>query len=432
MDNQNKKEIPKKIDVVIIGGGYSGLNTARILSQRGLSCQIIAKNSGASKFWNGTIDFLNYPGDNLELELAKFQVTLPDHPYSNLGFSEIQESLDEFGKDFSTFKFFKEGKNIVNRNIITPVGVPKLSIAVWNSIFIDYQKFSDETLAFFIVFEEFKKSSTPLIIKGMREMFPGNFLELKISLKELFLQMNSELIKNIDENNLNSIEVAKFFDSKAIHMSIFALLLKNEIQKQFPEMKSGEINYLLFPPILGLDNTQTILNNLNTFLKIDCFEFLSHSPSILANRFKKIFKRKLDLLSVITLKNKIFNNFSRNDENNHWIVNFSDENNKIQELESEFIVIAVGSLFSEGIFSDKMSLANLFLNLGLEYPNSLNNNFEVLGSGKNSNIFLVGSAIYNFSTNISEDDEIQDGTGIGLGITTGFKVANTIINRKYH
>ena len=144
----------KKIrsDVAIIGGGFSGMNIARILAQNGLSCSLISGGYGASEFWNGTVDLLNYPGDNIELELAKFQVSIKDHPYSKLSIDEIQKSLIEFNQVYSSFKIYQEEGKIVNKHMITPLGTTKLCVGNWNTVFSAHTDFSEDTDCLLIEF----------------------------------------------------------------------------------------------------------------------------------------------------------------------------------------------------------------------------------------------------------------------------------------
>ncbi|TFG08638.1 MAG: FAD-binding protein, partial [Promethearchaeota archaeon] len=53
-------------DVIIIGGGFAGMNAARLLSQEKITCEIYTSGFGASNLWVGTIDLLKCQGNNLE------------------------------------------------------------------------------------------------------------------------------------------------------------------------------------------------------------------------------------------------------------------------------------------------------------------------------------------------------------------------------
>ncbi|UYP47070.1 Anaerobic glycerol-3-phosphate dehydrogenase subunit B [Candidatus Lokiarchaeum ossiferum] len=422
----------KKIqsDVVVVGGGFSGMNIARILSQNGLSCNLISGGYGASEFWNGTVDLLNYPGDNIELELAKFQVSIKDHPYAKLSLKDIQNSLIEFNRDFTKLSIFQEDDKLVNRHVITPLGTTKLCVGNWNSIFSTYKDFTLDTKCLLIEFAEFPNSTAPLVSLGLKETFPGQFNVLTINLATVFSLMNSEFTEYLEEGKLSALNLAEFFDEKVLHLAPVAEIIKKEFELQFPDLKFEELTHFLFPAVMGLEHTQTILNNLSTFLNTECWEFLVFTPTVLANRLINKMERKLEIAGAINDHSKILVDLTSEESVHKWNCHIRNSDGEITILNSKYVIFATGSIFLHGFFRDQLKMANQFLSLGLDFPESLNPHFEIISSHANSNIFVVGSAIFHFSTNLGEDDEIQDGTGLGMAIATSFKVAQEIIARE--
>jgi len=413
------------VDVAIIGGGFAGMNTARLLAKKGINCKIIDAGNGASNFWLGTVDVLNYPGDNLILELAKFQVSLPAHPYSHISMEILQKSLQEFYESFPTFSSFQDSNaEVCNGHVLTSLGNTKLTTGKWNTIFSNFGKLTEESVCLLINFQEFTNSPMALIAKGLEEKFQGQFLVLTVSLRQLFQQMNADLMDNMKKQVISVKTIAKFFDEKAIHMSPLATLIKSNFATKFPEIDWKKISLVLFPPIMGIENCPTIFTHLSSHLGIECFETVALTPSIMAERFLRQFQRKIQVLAIPFAKKTKMVDLTKNDS--EWIVHLVDSHGNTQKLKTKYIVIAVGSLFTQGLFSESYELGNKFHQLELDFPDSIDSNYEIISTTQKSNIFVVGASNYLFSTDLSEEDEVRDGTGLGVAIATSFKVAEVI------
>lgn len=418
----------KETEVAIIGGGFAGMNTARLLAKKGISCTIIDAGYGASNLWLGTVDVLNYPGDNLVLELAKFQVSLPAHPYSHLSIDIMQKSLKEFYENFPMIASFRDlNEDVCNGHVLTSLGTTKLTTGVWNTIFSEFDKFTEESICLLINFQEFPNSPMNLVAKGLQEKFQGKYLVLTVNLEQLFQQMNVELISNPENGTISAKTIAKFFDEKAIHMSPLANLIKANFKAEYPEIEWKKITTVLFPPIMGIENCPTIFTHLSSHLGVECYETVALTPSIMAERLIRQFHRKIQVLSIpIEKKSKVVD-ISKDET--HWTIHIQDFKGNRRMIHAKIVVIAVGSLFTHGLFSGSYEMGNKFQQLGLDFPDSVNSNYEVVSTADNSNIFVVGTSNFLFSTDLSEEDEVRDGTGLGVAIGTSFKVADVIYSR---
>jgi len=418
-------------DVAIIGSGFAGMNAARLLAQQGVSCAIYSSEFGASSLWSGTIDVLNYPGDNLDLELAKFQVALPAHPYQKQSLDSIHKSLDDFFLTFSSLHAFRneDAKAFINHPILTPLGSMKLCTGVWDTVFRKFDSLTPESTCILVEFQEFPDSTMHLIAKGLQEKFPSRFLVLSLSLQEFFQRINEDLIEDLTNQKLSTFKLASFFDEKSIHMSSLANYIKEILPVQHDSIIFDEITYYFFPSILGIEKTQTILSNLESFLGAECRELILFSPSIMPARLLYQFNRKLKILSVPVQKDFILEDIARSEEK--WLTTIKNKKNGeiLHQVKSKFVIIATGSLFLDGIMSDLPQLGNKFTQLGLEYPDSVGRHFEVRSTEKHSRIFVIGAASFLFSTDLSIDDEVHDGTGLGLAISTSYTAVQAILDQ---
>ncbi len=411
-------------EVIIIGGGFAGMNIARLLAKRGIPSTIYTTGYGASNLWMGTVDVLNYPGDNLLVELAKFQVSIPAHPYSNLSMELMQAALREFYDSFPSLHYFKDQDEICNGHVLTSLGNTKLTTGVWNTIFRHFDTLTEDSICVLVEFREFANSAMHLIAQGLKEKFPGTYVVIEISLLELFRQMNSELVSKVQNGVVSAKTVATFFDNKAIHMSPLASLIKTKLATDFPHISVDKVQYFLFPPILGIDNSPTIFTHLASHLGVECYEMVSLTPSILADRFLHKFQRKLDVLAVPVHTKHTLVALERQDK--AWRLHLQTPKGEHITKTSKVVIFAVGSIFAQGIFTESFELGNKFHHLGLEFPDSINKQYEIVSTDEYSNIFIVGAGNFLFSTDLNEDDEARDGTGLGLAIATSYKVAETL------
>ena len=126
-------------DVVIIGGGMSGMMAAIALADMGRKIAVVSKGDPVCCLSTGCIDVLATDGDPL-----KGVGSLPDnHPYHLVGENAIRESLEMFRDIMSEGGMPYVGDVRVNRTILTPIGRHKITCLVPGTMeFADFH--SDE------------------------------------------------------------------------------------------------------------------------------------------------------------------------------------------------------------------------------------------------------------------------------------------------
>ena len=126
-------------DVVIIGGGMSGMMAAIALADMGRKIAVVSKGDPVCCLSTGCIDLLATDGDPL-----RGVGSLPDnHPYHLVGEDTIRESLEMFRDIMSEGGVPYVGDVRVNRTILTPLGRRKITCLVPGTMeFADFH--SDE------------------------------------------------------------------------------------------------------------------------------------------------------------------------------------------------------------------------------------------------------------------------------------------------
>lgn len=419
MSNSNQSI---ETEVCIIGAGFAGLNAARLLAKSQISSVLIDGGFGASNFWAGTVDTLDHSNDEGFLQLSQFQQEHKNHPYQHLNQKDLFEALCEFEKAFPSIKIFQNDQRIINRQVLTTLGNLKPTSGLWKTIFHQFDQISSKTLGILIEFEEFELSSMHLLAKGLFDQFPGNYRVLKLSLDTLFKKIHPKYGKNIRDGKISVNSLGKFFEDAKDEISKIAKFIQSNIREQIPKIREDHIQFYLFPPILGIENSSEIISNLHAELNTNVYEIISLSPSILANRLIEQYHSYIGKSKLISKEKGLsLINLSRNERT--WKLELENGNKESKIIRCKAIIIACGSIFLQGIFESTSLLTELFKENELELSHPIGPNFEVTSSTFSSNLFIIGSALFHFDENLLDDDEINHGTGLGLAITSSYKVS---------
>jgi anaerobic glycerol-3-phosphate dehydrogenase len=413
-------------DVSIIGGGFSGLYLGILLKMKGIHCEIFNSGTGASQFWVGTMDFLDYHHNkDLESSFNEFNKEIPHHPYGFLNFNQINRSFIEFSSQFPEFTFSIENNKITNKYVLTTLGNLKPCVGMWNTIFHELGKLDKNSIVILVDFSEFNNDAMYLVAKNLKETFSCTYKILKLSLKKLFDYWEENEDQTEIKGRLSEYRIANYFDTHSDKVNVFGDYIQKELKNQNPEINLDIISSILFPPILGLKAERKIISLLSKYLKIECRELVALSPSLMSKRFNNSISEKVKELEIPIHNNFTFIEFDKiNDQEPHWKLKFVNKDGKIIKVRSRFIVIAVGTLFQEGALAEFKEFKELWEKNSISIPNKLSSSFELLfNDDTKSNIFVCGSALFSFMKHLDDEDEIKYGTGLGLSIVSGAQIA---------
>ena len=410
------------MDYLIVGAGFAGQYAAILLKQAGLTCEIIDGGSGASNFWAGTLDVLKTQPTDVSFENAfsQFQQKFPTHPYNHVKFSELELIFSKFHE---LFPEIRPPQTLENSLVFSSLGTLKPCIGAWKTIFPvqSLENVSDPIIL--INFEDFSTSSMHLVQKSIQEKFNITPIIVDVKLRDVF-----PALMKLDK--ISAFQIGKAFDNlndsiiKVFQERIHIALGKNGI---------SHLGGIVFPPILGINHNFKVVKMLEDQLGSPIWELISLSPSLMANRLLHSFQNHVQQLKIPVHKG---HTFIQSELFENAYISTIESNRKpttYKDLKSKGIIFATGSLFQKGGFSDieKINTMQETSQITLQFRDL--RSFELINNlnrDKPSNIYIIGSQSYTICENITDDDEINHCTGLGLAIITASKAVSSIIKKK--
>ncbi|TXT58581.1 MAG: putative enzyme [Promethearchaeota archaeon] len=423
----------KHLEVSIIGGGFSGLNSALILGKKAVKCEIYTTGYGASNLWMGTFDFLNYKYNNIKRSFQAFKDEHSNHPYSFFTYGEIKNALESFFREFPELTYFTNNEEFVNKEVLTSIGTSKPCLGVWNSLFYEFISLVEHSNVLLIGFKEFNNSALNLVKKGLEEKYDSNFYLLNLSFRELSIELEEKDPDSTLKSKLTEFKLGRFFDSNYENLKKFSDLIRRETKKQFQEGSKLEFDHCLFPPILGVDKNQEILDTLSLYLNSNCKELIALSPSLIANRLMNLYEEKLQKYNIKINKGKSLTSMETKKIKNQrfWNLHFEDRTGKEESILSRYVIFSNGSMFQAGMFETEREMKKKLGALMIDVPNKVDHTFQLTFNKRKepTNLYVCGSALFNLWDQISDEIEIKHGTGLGLSIISSYRIGQVLLNR---
>lgn len=274
--------VGKDFDVLIIGGGASGLISAIYLADKGLNVGLIKKGSGVTEMSSGLFDVLGYINDDLVFNpiegIRRLTEEKVEHPYSIVGgnrgenlIKELQEAISLFKKVMVEANHDYEGKLSKNILAITPLGTYKPTCLAPKWMYLNLL--------------DFRKSR--LLFAGVRN-YPGvNPVYIARSFKHFLLPSLMKIEKEVEaEAKATYVYVPGLERGSVTSFDIGAALDDQENLKEFARRLSKDAEHVdfLFFPVLGYRKPMENWRYLRDELKTEVIELPSVVPSIAGRR----------------------------------------------------------------------------------------------------------------------------------------------------
>ena len=260
-------------DVIIIGGGLSGLMAAAVAANRRQKVTVLTYGSGSFPLASGAIDFLN-----VESPEAAIKNLPAHHPYKKVGVKSIDTAAKFFCSITSQAGLIYNGKIFEQIPIVTAVGTLKYSGLVPESM--NAGKLGSKRKIFVANVKGLKDFYAPMLVGNLKKYFPDKTFE----------------IAPLDLNLLGGRDVTC--------MTAAQILTGNEqiLADGLKKLKATEDDAIIIPPILGLEGNSSRAT-VKAQSRADIIETTCLPPSPPGIRLQRALKKYLQKTGVRFLEN---------------------------------------------------------------------------------------------------------------------------------
>ena len=412
-----------RYDVVIIGGGLSGLTCGIRLQEAGKNCAIISAGQSALHFSSGAFDFLNKLPDGTRVmhPLDAIKRLGGNHPYRKIGEEKIREYVADVQDWFGKSGIVLHGDVEKNHYCLSPIGIIK---SAWLS-FDDFEPL--ETADAF----PYKRVAVANFA-GFIDFYP-RFIADALAEKGVECRieiLNIPAVEKLRTNptEMRSANIARVFDSEAQLENLLTLI--NDL--------SEEVDAVILPAVLGLSSVYPV-EYIRKYSEKPVFFMSPVPPSVPGIRVqKRLQERFVELGGTFFLGDTVEKAFFDGDT----VIGITTNNHSDIQFYAEQYVLASGSFFSKGIISRSNEIYEPVLNADVEYDSQRDNwfcknvfdvqpymsygvktdtGFHPLRDGVPvRNMFAIGSVLSGYNP-------LEEGCGSGVAILTALHVANTIL-----
>ncbi len=417
-----------KFDVVIIGGGLSGLTCGIRLSQQGKKCAIISSGQSALHFSSGSFDLLNFLPEGTPVhkpleKIDKLTELNPLHPYSKMGVENFKKYAIQVPSCFEKLDIFTKGSAEKNHFRITPMGNLK---PTW--LTLDEYAISPDsgTLPW--------KKVAIFNAEGFMDFYPRSvadeFSRLGTESEITIFSLPALQLLRRNPTEMRAANITRVLDKPENFKDLVTILQKGS--------RNAEV--VLLPAFLGFGDNQ-LTKRLTEAVGKPVFILPTVPPSVQGMRTQeqlyKYFKRQggVYMMGDMVMKAECQDDRVKTIYTyNHGDIGFHAD---------EF-VLATGSYFSQGLIATRDKVYEPIFNLDVNYDadrdNWYNENmfekqnymsfgvktdnaFRALKEGKPfQNLYVAGAVLEGFNP-------IKEGSGSGVSLLTSLFIADNILSK---
>ncbi|MBQ5745519.1 MAG: FAD-binding protein, partial [Selenomonadales bacterium] len=269
----------KKSDVVVIGGGLSGLFAAAVAAQNGKKVTVLSYGAGSLTIGGGIVDIMGYADGNVPFATPIEGVkNAPEgHPYTFIGEDTVKEAVEAFKKMASAEGYAYQGSLDEMQWIPTAVGTLKPTALVPRTM--DVAKMEAAKKLVVVDLAGLKDFSAPMAAKNLGLLFPNKTIEtVKVP----------ELEKS--GRDMTAFDTARLLDRADIR-TMFAAALKS---------KAGKDVCFIVPPILGTHASYVAFDDITKQVGAPLVECAAVAPSVTGIRLREL------MLSILRKQGVVF------------------------------------------------------------------------------------------------------------------------------
>lgn len=426
-NNSSRDKSKAALDVLVIGAGLSGLVAAWQAGLHGKRVRLITKGWGTTHLSSGCIDVLGYypPENETPVETPRKTIeqliqSEPSHPYALVGLDNLEKALEEFMHICVEADYPLSGS--LNHNFLLPTALGTIRPTCVAPFSMIAGNLRDDDPICVVGFKQFNDFYPHLIADNLSEQgIPtyGIILDLTCLRERRFV--NGHLL-------------ARLFDLPDFRAEVIQTL----------KSKVDDAERVGFPAVVGLNDPQRALHDLESQLKLPVFEISTLPPSIPGMRLHRILVNAIKLNGGHVFNGMEAINYHAEGECVHTVL--TKTANRSKPHKAETFILATGSILSGGVNTNYNGYAQeTVFNLSVNAPSdrtdwfardflaqsghpifragiTVDDKFRPLirgGETHFSNLHLAGSQLGNC-------DVIRERSLEGVAIGTGFAVGRML------
>jgi glycerol-3-phosphate dehydrogenase subunit B len=388
---------------------------------------VISKGWGSTYWTSGCIDFLgfsppDYPervGNPLKA-ITDLVASKPDHPYALAGTSLLEEAVNKFIDLTDRYSYPYQGS--INQNFLLPTAVGSVR---------------PTCLAPLSMVAGDVRLKTPMLIIGFDQFldfYPGYITDNLVQ-QGILARGISVDIKTLDKLKFLSASVlARLFDKPSFREEVIAAI----------RPLLGTAGRIGFPAVLGLNNTNDVIHNLEDSFGLPVFEIPGLPPSVPGIRLNNLMVSAIENNGGTVNTGMNVNSFTS--ENTRITSVLSDASNRKVLHTGENYILASGGILGGGITVDENGYAkDTVFNLPINLPPHRIDRFrDRFLAREGQPIYLQGLSVnallhpleknnhdafenlYAVGTILNNCDPIREASIQGIALATGLAVAKNL------
>lgn len=320
-----------KSDIIIIGGGLSGLTAGITLAAAGKKVILMAAGQSTLHFHSGSFDLLGYDGQGKVVSnpLAAIKDLPATHPYSKL--NDVGTLCSQAATLLEDAGIKVKGTASLNHYRITPMGVLK---PTW------------------LTMEEYATVSSPkelpfhnvllVNIAGFLD-FPSRFVEDGLQKAGMQVIEKTAVIEALQQRRQSPSEMRSPNVARILNEDNTLQLLADTINRA-----AGESEVVLLPAIVGLGGDDAILR-LRALCKLPLYVVPTLPPSVPGVRVQRLLRARFEALGGIYLNGATVEQGIMED---HSVVGLKVSTMPDEQFTARTYILATGSFQSHGLVAD--------------------------------------------------------------------------------
>ncbi|WP_346353395.1 anaerobic glycerol-3-phosphate dehydrogenase subunit GlpB [Azotosporobacter soli] len=413
----------KENDVIVIGGGFSGLMAAAVAAKRGKKVTVLSLGAGTLSIASGNVDVLGYDknGKPVANPKAGLSSVAADHPYNKIGQKSLEEAVQFFLELTKEEGYAYKGSLDQQQWIPTAAGTLKPTCLV--PMTMDTSALKNASKAYIIGFESLKDFYPHLVAKNLRNM-PGYDQEYEM------LMVDPKLPAGRDVTNL---DIARWLDSAEGRKAFVAQLRAT--------IKPGSV--AVIAPVLGTAPSHAVRDELEQALNCKFVESVVVPPGITGHRLRIMMLNHVKKLGVKVVEHAVVTRGIV--ENGQCTAVVTEAIDRERTYQAKSFILASGGFYGGGLVAEPGQAIEPVFNLPIAAPTTQEDwsNFQMF-SNEAQPFEKIGIAVDETMRPVDADGKVLlnnvfiagrnlcgydfcfEKSGNGVAMASGYKAAMSV------